>query len=451
MDEVTMSEMSRGSVLSFAEKLTYSTAELCTSLAPMIVSGWLLYFYTSGEVDGVKWVSYGAFGLILMMGRLVDSVADPLIGYWSDTTKSRWGRRLPFMFWGAPLLALAFVLLWFPPFEPQSFGNNVYLAAVLGLLWFAYTVVVAPYLSLLPEITPYDSERLSVSAFMGIFDIIAVLLATLVFGILLDVIPDGLTIGPLVFTDRFKVLAIPIGIIVLLSAWTPLINIREKPYAENKNIDMGFVESYVETMKNPSFPVYLVAVSALRISIDVVVAAIPFLAKFVLGKDEATAGILQGIVVLLAAVLFPLVTYLSNRYGKKKIFLLSMIWFGLDMLLFGLIGYFSIGDPFWQAVVVLVLAAFPVSVQFVLPRPILADIIDVDEERTGFRREATYNGMEGLITKFAAGIAGLITTQLFLNFGAETGNSLGILLCGPASAVILIIGFFGFRPYPIDK
>ena len=114
----------------------------------------------------------------------------------------------------------------------------------------------------------------------------------------------------------------------------------------------------------------------------------------------------------------------------------------------------SFANPFGAAqiahiLVVLLVISFPIATRFVLPRAIFADVVDEDEKLTGYRREAMYNGMEGIVSKTAAALVPLITTQLFRAFGAEPGHNLGVLLVGPVAGVFVFLGLIAFLRYPL--
>jgi GPH family glycoside/pentoside/hexuronide:cation symporter len=104
-----------------------------------------------------------------------------------------------------------------------------------------------------------------------------------------------------------------------------------------------------------------------------------------------------------------------------------------------------------QGIILFTLAGLPVATISVLQRPLIADVIDADEKLTGYRREAMYNGMEGLFTRSASGLAWVVSSQLFILFGATKENPGGILLCGPVAGALLFIGLMYFRKYPIEK
>ncbi|MDP8254264.1 MAG: MFS transporter, partial [Candidatus Alcyoniella australis] len=174
--------------LTIWQRLLYASGEMGVTLSPSIIVGWLLYFYT-GQVDEagnkIYIVGYLAFALVNFLGRMVDSVADPFVGYMSDRYHTRWGRRIPWVVIGAPFLTLFSIILWYPPSEPGAWANVAWLIFGLSGFWFFYTAVVAPYLSLLPEITHSNDERIETSTYMGYFDVLGMIVATALLGFLI--------------------------------------------------------------------------------------------------------------------------------------------------------------------------------------------------------------------------------------------------------------------------
>ena len=100
--------------------------------------------------------------VVLTIGRVIDAVDDPIIGWWSDRTQTRWGRRLPFVLLGTPMYALFFGLLWLSPAGDSNWANALYLFIVLELFFLGSTLSGGPYESLLPEIAPSHRDRMSV-------------------------------------------------------------------------------------------------------------------------------------------------------------------------------------------------------------------------------------------------------------------------------------------------
>ena len=486
-----------GKALSFWQKFTYSFGNVGTNLAPGLVMNWLVFFYigrrvSEGSDEKIFLVSAFTIAALNFMGRIVDSLADPLVGYFSDRWQTRWGRRIPWVVIGAPFLAFFTAMVFFPPNssgDPSlatfmfrmgltetiwmvDFSSNaIWLGVGLTGLWFFYTAVVAPYLSLLPEITPYDNERVTVSTYMAYADVVGMLLVSLVLGVLIEkVFANGLTIGPIVLADGYKVSAILIAIFMLFCFWFSVIAVREKKSTDIKPVTINFFTAAKECTKNPSFWPYIKTVSFLRLGIDVLVGIIPFMVVGMMKYGEAIAGALQGIIIIIAAFFFPLTAHYANKYGKKKVFKVALIWFAIQIpllaltyhfpfvgyMISGVAGIFGVTMTF-EAIMLahciglFVLLFFPVSAAIVLPRPIYCDVMDMDEQITGLRREAMYNGMEGFITKFAAGLAGA-AVPLLVTYGGDTQTSpWGVLSAGPICGFFFVLAWISFKKHPIDK
>jgi GPH family glycoside/pentoside/hexuronide:cation symporter len=466
--------------LTFWQKLMYALGNFAQGVGPAIVVGWLQYYYTKTESSldgkvttdlaaGAALLSYAAFGYIAGGARMMEAISNPVFGYLSDRTTSKRGRRRPFVLFLTPVLVFAFVAVWFPPAARASAANGVWLAVLLGLFWLAYAGVVGPYLSLLPEITPFLKERIKLSEIMGYLEVAGFLVSTIVAGAVIEAYKGGVRLAG-VSLDGYKLLAVGVGVVTFACLFLAMRFVRETPHSAAKEVPFRFGAAIRHTLKNRLFVPYVLSVSFFRIGIDAVVISMPYLVVKVLLKKEDLAGLLQGAVIIFSVLMFPLVSWLAGRHGKRRIYNLGLAGFaaGLPFLFFvgkspfigwgvikllGLLGV-AFAHPFTAAqiahiLVVLLVIAFPISTSFVLPRAIFADVVDEDEKLTGFRREAMYNGMEGIVSKTAAALVPLITTQLFRAFGAEAGHATGVLLVGPVAGVFVFLGLVAFLRYPL--
>ena len=476
----TVSTMEKGRALTLFQKLAYSLGNFAQGVGPAIVVGWLQYFYTKTETTssgvvtatGAAFLSYTAFGLIAGAARMMEAVSNPVIGYLSDRTRTRFGRRKSWIIFFTPVMALTFTGIWFPVYPTAHYANGIYLAVLLGLFWLSFAGVVGPYLSLLPEITPYIEERIKLSEIMGYFEVAGFLVSTVVAGKVIAAFSAGVDIGSYHLMDGYKLLAIVIGVLILVCFYLSIRFVHETPHSTAKEVPFSFTDAVRNTFRNKLFGPYVLSVAFFRIGIDSVIISMPYLVVNVLGKKEDLAGLLQGAVIIFSVLLFPLVSFLSTRFGKKIIYLIGLLGFslGLPLIFFTwsrpLLGTLALRcaelfgatfqDPFASAqiahiVIILLLISFPISTAFVLPRPIFADVVDFDERLTGYRREAMYNGMEGIVSKTAAAIVPIFTTQLFAIFGATSARPLGILLVGPVAGLFVFLGFVAFVPYPLKK
>lgn len=172
--------------LHFSTKLAYGAGDLGAAITANILVFYLLYFFTN-----IAGLSAGLAGSILMIGKISDAINDPIVGILSDRTKSVWGRRIPWMFWGAIPFGILNLLQWIvPQFSEDLNLNNWLLFAyyiLISILFnIAYTAVNLPYTALTPELTQDYNERTRLNSFRFAFSIggsiLSLILAEIIFG-----------------------------------------------------------------------------------------------------------------------------------------------------------------------------------------------------------------------------------------------------------------------------
>lgn len=171
--------------LHFSTKLAYGAGDLGAAITANILVFYLLFFFTN-----VAGLSAGLAGSILMIGKIADAINDPIVGILSDRTKTIWGRRIPWMFWGAIPFGLLYILQWIVPnFSDNLTLNNwllfAYYLLIAILFNIAYTVVNLPYTALTPELTQDYNERTRLNSFRFAFSIggsiLSLILAQIIF------------------------------------------------------------------------------------------------------------------------------------------------------------------------------------------------------------------------------------------------------------------------------
>jgi len=442
-----------GKALSWGKRLAYSVGNCGVGMLPAVVGSWAMYYYAPPPDDGTlkPYIPLSVVGVVLFLGRLAEALLNPFVGYWSDRTRTRLGRRIPYILLGTPIMVSAFVFLWFPLVLHESMINAVYVALLAVVTHSMFALVVAPYLSLLPELTPYNNERITVSAVMGVFEILGTLLAVAGAGVLISLYKGGLgDAGPTGF-NGFKLSGLLVGALTFAAFYATGLTVREGPYSESKAVRFRFFESTVSAFRNRSFPPYLAIVVAIRLALDTVIVVIPYIVTTVMGGTEMHAAYMQMGIMVLAILLFPVVNRWSEKAGKKRVMIRGTLGFVVLLPLTSTIGKWPVFSPLVQGTLVFLLAALPVAVISVLQRPLIADVIDYDETLSGYRREALYNGMEGLFTRSASGLAWVLASLLFAAFGNTLADPLGILLCGPVAGAILLLGILCFRKYPFSR
>ncbi len=178
----------------WVEGLAICLGMIGVQLATQIIAQWGVYFYSPSQGIGrTVYVSVGLVGLFFIIGTIWDAITDPLVGMWSDRTRTRptWlrllpirGRRRPFIFWGSIFMVFTSIFFWYPPIRGTSNVNFIYGTVLLCLHWAVFTVTVVPLTSLGPEIARSEKARVSLGIWTAVGMIVGLAMAIVLPGIL---------------------------------------------------------------------------------------------------------------------------------------------------------------------------------------------------------------------------------------------------------------------------
>ncbi len=433
----------------FGRQLAYAMGFFPAGLLSGLMGAWLMYYYCPPPDAGlIPFLSPETFGFLMFILNIPSAIADPTVGFLSDRTRSRWGRRMPYILFGTPVIALSFVLMWFPPHRGAGTGNAVWLTATVLIYFLSFTAAVNPYLAVMPEIWQSVKGRMSVSSLMSVTQGVGMLLG-LAIGPLITGIPQSTVFG--IEMNGYRVTALAAAALTILAFLPTMLWIREHPHSEKKEVPFSFVRSGLETLKNPAFLPYLISVALVNTSTTMIIAMMPYQVKVLAGGSEVVTSALLGGLMVLAMLLLPVVNILVNKVPRRTLYLVCCGGLAVVISLLFFARY-NIGlSPLTLMIVILLMSAPFVSVFLVVPRTLLADVMDFDEQRTGYRREAMYNGMESLIGKLPVGLAPWIMGSLFTNFGNTTQEPMGIQLSAVAAGVLTFLALIAFLFYPLRK
>lgn len=431
-------------MLATRDKILFAVGGLGENIVFQAMTAWLIFFW-AGRGDAEKaLIPIGLLGMLLGVGRIIEAFDDPFIGHISDTTKSRFGRRFPYIFFGAPLLAVAFFLLWLP-FGDTTVLRAIYFFVVLQFFFFTYTLVSAPYEGILPEIAKTSSDRVSTSAWRVLFGVIGA---------------AGGLVGSGILIERFGFLSMGaiLGITSLVSFWVAILGVKERLASSNRAIKplsnggtLSIGKALVTTLRNNQFVVFSLGLILFSLGQNLLTALLPFYITVILGKPVGLVSFFTGILLVSMLIALPVQTKLAKRFSKKKMYAFSMFALGCSFPLFSFTGLLPFLDSFSQTIALALLIGLFLSGQFVFPNAILADVIDFDETKTGFRREAIYYGMQNSLQKLSFAIASVIFGTTLATFGSTVENPLGIRLIGPIAGLVTLLGFLIFvRGYTLS-
>lgn len=428
------------------KSIVFTFAQLGGNLPNMIFTGWIMMFYTEAEKGQKALISFAAMGTILAAGKVVDALYDPTIGYWSDNTRSKMGRRRPFIIYGTPIYVLSFILLFKPFFAAGSTALLVMTIILNTVFWLSFTTVMGPYNALMPELAESSKQRVLLSTLLAVM----VLVATGYQGVLVPFMVDNWHLG---YFNTVVVSGLLSFVFIMITAFT----VREKMQDageqalahENKH---SIKDAFVWTFTNRPFQVYITASVFQYLGFASLTSAIPFIVTVLMGKDKGFVGIVYAFNIPAFIISFFIVNIVAKKIGKVKLYKFCLFLLALLLPLLWFVGDSRIPiSPVLAGILLMMLLSFPLSGNMVLPTAILADIIDYDEKRTGQRREAIYFGMQGLLQKIANALSLLIMGLLFQYMGAAKSWHLGISLLGPVAGVLGLIGFIVFLTFPLDE
>ncbi len=384
-------------------------------------------------------------GAVTLLGRIVDSIADPLVAFLSDRSRAKWGRRRSFMLFGGLPLAICSALLFFPPVFGISWLNALYLALVFSLYFIFFTMYVCPYLALIPELGTTEKSRLKITTTQGYFSLLGSGAVMIGGPLLLDFFM--ITNPPAIAYQRMVILLSVLGALFLYLA---VFAVDEKKFSNAVPSNFSLANSWKETLKNKSFQCYLVAILAMWFIFTVTRSAAIHLVVTLMQADIAMAATLFTLIIVVAAICFPFVSLLVKKWGKKTVMLATLASFSLFSLLMALTGLIPVNPVTW-GLIVAGLLGLPVAVLLVLPNVIVSEICDADYKKTGERREAMYFGIQGLFQKINLGLATASLAFMFATFGKDIANPLGVRLSFVLGSIVALIGIIGMSRYDASE
>ena len=374
---------------SFKTRLAYAMPAFALAIIGIPVYVYIPKFYT--DVVGID---IGLAGLLLFGVRLFDAVTDPLMGTLSDRTRSRFGRRRPYMLVGSVLIAIALIFLFNPP-DASVTWSTLWFAFWIYALFLFWTLVTVPYESLGPEMTFNYDERTSLFGWRDGFLIAGTLAAASspalvqwLFGLTADA--DG---------ERAKFFWISMIYAPLLIASCALcvLTIKELPQGYERRPG-GIRRGLRQTGNNRPFLILLIAYTVSAIGNNLPATLILFYVEYVLQSELADAFLL---LYFATGILFlPAWIKISHRTGKKAAWLSSM---AINTGAFIGVFFLGPGDTIIYGILVF-LSGIGFGATLAIPSAIQADVIDYDELLTGERREGQYIGLWSIAKKFAAAV-----------------------------------------------
>lgn len=435
--------------LSLKVKLGYGVGDLGGNMLFTIIAFWLMNYLT----DTVG-LAAGLAGVALMVGKILDGVVDPAIGYFSDRTVTRWGRRRPYIFIGGIATFLAMVLMFTNPKITDQTLLCIWAVTAYCLLCLAGSIINIPYSALTPELTFDYHERTSLNGYRMTFAVIGTFIGAGSLLPLLELFKDKST-GFMALGAFYGLIIMGVSLITFFSIREPAPVGADPKTVSGTSSQTGGLKSYALAFQNIPYLLILFPWVCNMVATTMMSGMMVYYFKYIYLAEESSN---MAMIMLLGStmIFIPVWVGLSRIIGKKYCYSLGLALIALVGIAIFLFGH-QWGINF--AFACMVIAGMGLATTYVIPWSIVPDTVEYDYTKTGERREGIYYGIWTFASQLGQALAALIMgsiLELFhyvKNQPDQTPEAMfGIrLLIGLIPAVIYLIGSLIILFYPIGE
>jgi GPH family glycoside/pentoside/hexuronide:cation symporter len=444
----------------FSQKVAFGIGMLANQMFPAALGIFMVILVQGLGMSPVLWA------LIFFIPKLIDAVTDPLMGYISDHTNSRWGKRRPYVFVGAIISGLSFMMMWQLYASNTEMYNFYYFLFWCCIFWIGMTIFGVPYVAMGYEMSTDFHERTRIMAVAQWIGQWAWVIAPWFWIVLYD--PDwfeSATVGA-------RTLSLWVGGACMIMALVPAIFCthttpsstvqHESDGKSLKETMIDFGRGIVVTLRNRPFQKICIATFFIFNAFQVVAAFSWFIVVYYMNDgDPGKAGVWPTLFGSVGALfttwmVIPIVNHCAQKFGKKTTFLYSQA--------VSLVGYvlfwwgFSPEHP-WMMFIPLPLFAFGIGGLFTIMMSMTADVCDLDELETSQRREGTFGAIYWWMVKFGGAFAGAASGLILSVIGfdqtvaAQSEETLTLLRLSyiiiPCTGTLIAI--LAMRNYDLDE
>ncbi|MBN2224810.1 MAG: MFS transporter [Deltaproteobacteria bacterium] len=431
-------EVSKNGRLSLRTRLGFGVGDFGANLVFQSTLIFLIFYFT--DVFGI---AAPIAGTIFLVAKAWDAVCDPVVGYCSDRTRTRWGKKRPYLLFGAIPLGVFFFLLFASPPMPPAF--KPYYGMILFLLFCTfYAVVNVPYGALAASMTQDSHERSRLSGVRTFFALMGALVVAGSMKPLVALFPNQV-IG-------FRMTAAIFGVVAVAVTYVTFFSVRE--VVEERDTEHYKLTDIMKTIfGNGPFLIVSLGTILHLAALGILAAMVNYYFKYNMGR-EAFATVAFLCIFVPAALALPLWVAVSNKLSKKAAFNM-----GMGLLAVALVIVYFIRD--FNPVLIIVafcLGGIGISTSFLSPWAMVPDTVEYGELKTGLRREGILYGTSFFGQKLASALAGFIAGQGLgiIGFEANKIQSPEVLegirvLMIFAPIVLIVAGIIVISFYPISE
>ena len=427
--------------------ISYSFGNFANTIAYQVFGNRINFYYVdvlglNAGVAGILWSIYG----------LWNAINDPLMGQISDRTRSRFGRRVPYVAFGAIPLGLSFFFLWTPPSQ-SPWILAAYFLMILFIFDTLYSLTIIAYNALFPEVAPTPRDRIDLSTTREILATVALLASFILAPILAEEV------------GYFAMGAI-MGTLIAVGYLVAMIGVKERPIDETREQALGIGHALKIVLANKAFRWFLGANISKEYIWLLLGGMLPFWRKYALGiQDQVDVfgvnlsggdaeAVLLGIPILLAIPMLLIWRPIVARLGYRKTWIVGSLMFLPGLLVM------TFANSFFTGLLGTMLTIPGLANSMIMPFPLISEIIDDDaKQEQGFRREGLFFGMSSGIIKLAFSAQGLlfalVTALTGFNEGSDVQSSSAVwgirFLIGITPAIAALIIVWCMSNYPLGR
>ncbi|MGI9430995.1 MAG: MFS transporter, partial [Myxococcota bacterium] len=437
-----MSESPSGDRLSLRTKWLYGAPSFAGAAVAIPILVHMPKFYSDEVLVPVGWIA-----MAIAMARALDAITDPVMGWLSDRTRSRFGRRRPWIAIGAPLCAAALIALFSPPNSLSPSEAGAWFAASFALYFFCHTVYEIPYQGLGLELTESYHERSNLFSWRMAFVIAGTLIASAAPGLL-----ASLGLDP---REQMRLVALVYGSALVVLYLLLVVKIKE-PAEHAGRKPNPLVPGIRRALRNRPFRILFITFVIGSLPAAIPALLVPFYTFYVIEPANPDQVLAMFLVIYFGTgfLCLPLWLWAAHRFGKLEAWLGSF-FVGITA---GIGLYFGGKGDVAYVTVLHAWAGVAFGAGGLLVPAMQADVVDYDELRTGKRREAQFAAFWAIVPKFVAipgaalPIAALAALGYVPNQPQTPQVQQGIrFIYAILPAVFALASFFLARLYPITE
>jgi GPH family glycoside/pentoside/hexuronide:cation symporter len=428
--------------LSTKTKILYGAGDFGFSLTDTTIG--VLYAIFLTDVIGIR---AGNAAWVFLIGRIWDFVNDPVMGYISDRTRSRWGRRRPYLLFGFIPFAIAYTLLWIKPPITGDLGLVAYYALAYVIYDAAATAVYMPYFALTPELTLDYDERTKLTSYRMFFSIFAGLIGfTVPLAVIGRTRPEN--------ADKVLMIGAIFGIASALPLLLTFFGTRERPEFQRVSTQ-PIGESIRAAFKNRPFVFAMFIFLFTWAAVNLVQSMLLFFLKYRMNLEDES-DLIMGTVFITALITLPLWEWASRNTDKRKAYIGGMVFLSVVLTV---LAFLSPNAGMAFVLSLAFLAGIGVAAVHVLPWSMIPDAVEWDEYETGSRHEGMFYSLVTLLRKIASAIA--IPSMLWIleasgfvsNAPTQSESAIKAIigLTGPGPALFMFLGILFALFYPLSR